>query len=760
MSEHTELLPEPLPPEPLTLAADWLAQAWKRAPAAESQCHGAGHRQCRTGALRRASCCARTSGPTPGFIVFYTNYQSRKGRELAANARAAVVMHWDHLHRQVRVEGRVVKAPDADSDAYFASRALESRIGAWASQQSQPVASRAAAARCGRRCAKRLGAIRDGRGQVPVPRPPHWGGFRLWADAVELWVEGDARIHDRARWTRTLTARGEGDSKRARGPRPACSLDGTSSPRVEDHPDHGALAGAGRRRGHAPGSTSVRTTSWKQTLWVGIFPMNGDGSEVSDALRARPARPRISPASRRSSRAEAARYGVTLDAARCASSCTRRPQSAARCSTRGSGPLAAMWWSLKMRWYARQRRRRAGARALAHPRVRAVSRSRGERDACRIRSACRRDSSASCMPLRIARCAAQNTIVIAHETMHTVGATDKYDLSTGEPVYPDGYAEPDRSPRFPQPKAEIMAGQRPVSRDRARDARRPSRSSRRAQDRAGDRVDCTSERGDIDGGSRRHARGLARSLGIRAGTRAARRGDVHGISRRRVHGDSRAQRQRQDAHAAHARGPARAATRVVRLDGDAAAIAGPARDRATARRADAGPRGVVHDDGARSRCSSAVIPHLRSWQWEGARTSGSRARRSPACGWMTSAERTHGNPLRWRAAARGHRVAAGAGSRRSSCSTSRRIISIRITRSRCWSCFATQANAGRTVIATLHDPTLAARFADRVILLFGDGRWRRRRRARDAHEREALTELYLTPMLEIAAHGHRVFVSA
>ena len=146
--------------------------------------------------------------PVPGFIVFYTNYESRKGRELAANARAAVVMHWDHLHRQVRVEGRIVKAPAADSDAYFASRALESRVGAWASQQSQPIESRARLVSAVAAASKKFG-VAEGKGEAQVPRPPHWGGFRLWAESVELWVEGDARIHDRARWTRTLTPHGE-----------------------------------------------------------------------------------------------------------------------------------------------------------------------------------------------------------------------------------------------------------------------------------------------------------------------------------------------------------------------------------------------------------------------------------------------------------------------------------------------------------------------------------------------------------------------
>jgi pyridoxamine 5'-phosphate oxidase len=151
--------------------------------------------------------------PTPGYVVFYTNYQSRKGTELTGNPRAAIVMHWDHLHRQVRVEGIVARSPDAESDEYFASRPWQSRLGAWASEQSRPVRSREELRAAVDATARRFGTPNtsaDAQQDFPVPRPPHWGGFRLWADAVELWVEGEARIHDRARWTRTLTSKDEG----------------------------------------------------------------------------------------------------------------------------------------------------------------------------------------------------------------------------------------------------------------------------------------------------------------------------------------------------------------------------------------------------------------------------------------------------------------------------------------------------------------------------------------------------------------------
>ena len=132
----------------------------------------------------------------PGYIVFYTNYDSRKGGELDANPRAAAVVHWDTLGRQVRLEGAVSVSPREESDAYFASRPLDSRIGAWASLQSQPLDTRATLLARFAAESARLGA--------DVPRPPRWGGYRLWPEAVELWCEGESRIHDRARWTRSV----------------------------------------------------------------------------------------------------------------------------------------------------------------------------------------------------------------------------------------------------------------------------------------------------------------------------------------------------------------------------------------------------------------------------------------------------------------------------------------------------------------------------------------------------------------------------
>jgi pyridoxamine 5'-phosphate oxidase len=144
-----------------------------------------------------------------GCFTFYTNYQSRKARELHAHPVAALVMHWDHLQRQVRIAGPLTRTTTADSDQYFASRHWQSRIGAWASQQSEPIASRAALMSAYQATATRFGFDATGNSNAmptaaPIPRPPHWGGFCLCATRIELWAAGDARLHDRAVWTRSV----------------------------------------------------------------------------------------------------------------------------------------------------------------------------------------------------------------------------------------------------------------------------------------------------------------------------------------------------------------------------------------------------------------------------------------------------------------------------------------------------------------------------------------------------------------------------
>ncbi len=125
-------------------------------------------------------------------IVWYTNYQGRKGQELAGNPYAALQFHWVELERVVRIEGRVEKVSDAESDAYFHSRPLDSRIGAWASPQSEVISGRAVlVANAARYAAKFM---------LNPPRPPHWGGYRLVADTWEFWQGRKSRLHDRLRY--------------------------------------------------------------------------------------------------------------------------------------------------------------------------------------------------------------------------------------------------------------------------------------------------------------------------------------------------------------------------------------------------------------------------------------------------------------------------------------------------------------------------------------------------------------------------------
>lgn len=127
-------------------------------------------------------------------FVFYTNLHSNKGRQLQANARAALVFHWKSTEQQVRVEGVTAQVSDAQADAYFASRARGSQLGAWASDQSQPMKNRAT-------LLARLAQVEARYIAGAVPRPPHWSGFRIHPEMIEFWYGRRSRLHDRHRFT-------------------------------------------------------------------------------------------------------------------------------------------------------------------------------------------------------------------------------------------------------------------------------------------------------------------------------------------------------------------------------------------------------------------------------------------------------------------------------------------------------------------------------------------------------------------------------
>ncbi len=133
-------------------------------------------------------------GGAEGAFVFYTNFESVKARELDSAGKAAFVVHWKTLRRQIRVRGLVSRVEGEKADAYFASRPLQSRLGAWASKQSQPLASRVELMTRVTQMAARFGAS--------PPRPPFWGGYRIRPLEIEFWAEGAFRLHDRFRWRR------------------------------------------------------------------------------------------------------------------------------------------------------------------------------------------------------------------------------------------------------------------------------------------------------------------------------------------------------------------------------------------------------------------------------------------------------------------------------------------------------------------------------------------------------------------------------
>ncbi len=198
------LAQDPLPDDPIAITKRWLDEAF--ADGAQENPHAIALATVDPdGAPSVRMVLCSEIDVAAGTFTFYSNRESRKGRALAAEPRAAIAFNWPK--RQVRVEGTISLASDANSDAYFAARPLTARLGAWASRQSEPVASRAALVEALEAQAARFDARDEA---AVVPRPPHWGGFVLSAEQVELWVSRKGRIHDRAVWSRVGEGAGSG----------------------------------------------------------------------------------------------------------------------------------------------------------------------------------------------------------------------------------------------------------------------------------------------------------------------------------------------------------------------------------------------------------------------------------------------------------------------------------------------------------------------------------------------------------------------
>ena len=185
--------------DPLALFERWFAEAKAREPndpeaMALATATGDGRPSVRMVLLK---------GHDARGFVFYTNLDSRKGAELAANPHASLLFHWKTLRRQVRIEGKVSAVGETEADAYFASRGRDSRLGAWASDQSRPLADRAT-------FEARVEAMRERFAGGDIPRPPRWSGFRLSPQRIEFWSDRDARLHERRLFVATQAGWSEG----------------------------------------------------------------------------------------------------------------------------------------------------------------------------------------------------------------------------------------------------------------------------------------------------------------------------------------------------------------------------------------------------------------------------------------------------------------------------------------------------------------------------------------------------------------------
>lgn len=206
----TAALPNPPPASPVALIQAWIDEARRSSERPNpnavtlATADASGHPAARVVLIKHLD--------NQGFGVFYTHYDSPKAVQLAGNSRAAGVLHFDRLGRQIRLRGQVMRSPAEESDAYFAGRPFMSQLNAWVSKQSQSIehpddlveVARTKAAEWGVVLVHRNGALEPDETPQPLPRPPNWGGYRFWFSDVELWLSRSGRFHHRLHYSRSL----------------------------------------------------------------------------------------------------------------------------------------------------------------------------------------------------------------------------------------------------------------------------------------------------------------------------------------------------------------------------------------------------------------------------------------------------------------------------------------------------------------------------------------------------------------------------
>ncbi|MFG0257596.1 MAG: pyridoxamine 5'-phosphate oxidase [Phycisphaerales bacterium JB043] len=197
-------LPATLPDDPFGLFTEWFDAAQSRGATKNPNAMTLATTDEHANADARIVLC-KSVEPEPGCVVFHTNYHGVKGRQIDSNPEVALVFHWDDTEQQVRMRGPVTKIAPEESDEYFKTRHWTRRLGAWASHQSEPLESRMQLLKQVLEAGARFRVNPLAPDKADIPRPEHWGGYRVWVREVELWMGGPGRVHDRALWRRTLT---------------------------------------------------------------------------------------------------------------------------------------------------------------------------------------------------------------------------------------------------------------------------------------------------------------------------------------------------------------------------------------------------------------------------------------------------------------------------------------------------------------------------------------------------------------------------